>query len=233
MPPAWTNSGIGELGEDAGVGLSGRTDVADQRRGLALEHRHQAGDGSLDGLLVHDVGLIETGGRPVVGIVADLDPEGRTGRDRAARGRPTGQRTGGRRCGGRRGDGRPCRVHLLPLGGHHGDDHGDGHHGERPEDVPPGARATTPGLLAQLLSREDGGARAGRTLGGAAGVGSGGVLIVRHWRKRLPRTGRPEVDGARPGSFPVAGRAGRPIEAAGSPLTPGAARIHHRTCVRV
>ncbi len=89
--------GIGELGEDAGVGLTGRAQVADQRCSLALEHGQQPGDGALDRLLEDDVGLVEPGRRPVAGVVADLDPEGRAGRDRPARGRCAGQRAGGRR----------------------------------------------------------------------------------------------------------------------------------------
>ena len=63
---------IGELGQDADIGLAGRPEVTDQGRPLALEHCHQTGVGTLHRLLEHDVGLVESGRRAVVGVVADL-----------------------------------------------------------------------------------------------------------------------------------------------------------------
>ena len=95
IPPAWTNSGLDSWDRMADVGLAGRPQVADQRRPLALEDRHQAGVGALDRLLEHDVGLVESGRRPVAGVVADLDAEGRTGGHVPARRRCAGQRAGG------------------------------------------------------------------------------------------------------------------------------------------
>ena len=52
---------VGQLGHDADVGLPGGPEVTHQRGALALEHRHQPGDGPLHRLLEHDVGLVEAG----------------------------------------------------------------------------------------------------------------------------------------------------------------------------
>ena len=105
---------VGQLGEDADVGRPCRPEVADQRSPLALEHGQQPGDGALDRLLEHDVGLVEAGRRPVTGIVADLHPEGGAGGHHPARGRRPGQRAGGhRRSRHARGG---CRR-RLGLGG--------------------------------------------------------------------------------------------------------------------
>ena len=87
IPPAWTNSGSDSWERMPTSGCPGRPEVADQGGPLALEHGQQAGDGALDRLLEHDVGLVEAGRRPVAGIVADLDPQGRAGRHDPSRGR--------------------------------------------------------------------------------------------------------------------------------------------------
>ncbi len=106
IPPAWTKIGVGQLRQDAHVGLPGGAEVADQGRPLALEDGHEPGVGALDRLLEHDVGLVQPGRGPVVGVVADLGRQRGTRRHGATgRGRP-GERAGGhdrRHRGGRRG----------------------------------------------------------------------------------------------------------------------------------
>ena len=158
---------VGELGQDADVGLAGRAQVTDQRCPLALEHRHQPGDGALDRLLEDDVGLVEAGRRPVTGVVADLDPEGGPGGHRPPGGRCPGQRTGGHRR--RRGLSGADGIHLGRGGfvapgedqGHHHADQQHRHPADRIRPSPGSIAARAPllaaiglGLSLELLARE-------------------------------------------------------------------------------
>ena len=105
---------LAELGEDADVDVAGRADGPDQRRLLALEDGHVAGDPAFDRLLEDHVGLVEARLRSGRGVVVDLDGQGRPGRHDVARCRLAGQGAqhrrrrgrGGRRRGGGGGRGR-------------------------------------------------------------------------------------------------------------------------------
>ncbi len=101
MPPAWKNSGFESWDRIATSGSRAErrspTSAAPWHWNTATRRVY----GPFDRLLEDDVGLVEPGRRAVAGVVADLDGQGRAGRDDASRGRCAGQRAGATAAAGR------------------------------------------------------------------------------------------------------------------------------------
>ena len=169
------------------------------------------GVGALHRLLEDHVGLVEAGRRSVRRVVADLDGQGRTCRDRAAGCRRAGQRAGGHTGRGVGGGGR-CRGLLGGRRVAEGErqHHTDQDHDGRAEHVPPGPRAPLP-LGTELLAGHDGGWHL--AAGGGAGTVAGTLSTG-------PRCGRVVVRHHGDASAMATGRG-------------TLAKIPHRTCVRV
>ena len=97
MPPTWASSGVPSCPRMPMSMLRAERTGPIERGVLALEDGGEAGDAALDGLLEHDVGLVDAGLGPAGRVVVDLDRHGRALRDGPARGGHTGEGAGGRR----------------------------------------------------------------------------------------------------------------------------------------